>query len=256
MTLADPGTVLITGAAGGIGGALARRYARSGRTLGLHARSGERLQTITTECRAHGATVDEIIADIRDGEATAAAIAAFDNRHPVDLAILNAGISPVTDPRADLDGVRDVVATNSEGTLNVLLPLIERMRARRRGQIAIMGSLGARSQISASPAYSMSKAALETYGLALRETLAGAGIHVSVISPGFVRSAMSDRVEGPKPYLIEADTAASQIVRGLARDKARIAFPRTPALAAWLSAVLPPDLARRLEKPFNFRLRG
>jgi short-subunit dehydrogenase len=129
------------------------------------------------------------------------------------------------------------------------------MRARRRGQIALMGSVGARVGIAASPAYSASKAALETYGLALRSALARTGVKVSVISPGFVASPMSDRVEGRRLFLMRAEEAARRIERGLAANKARIAFPLPLAIAASVLSFLPYDLADRLVKPFAFRVR-
>src|SRR5262249_21155478 len=154
--------------------------------LGLIGRNRERLSAVAGKCRALGAAVEEMALDVTDRAAMSEALPAFDRRHPVDLVIANAGISPPTRTESDLAAMDEVLATNLAGALNTIAPLLEAMRARRHGQIALMGSVGARIGVAASPAYSASKAALETYGLALRSRLAADGVEVSVISPGFV----------------------------------------------------------------------
>jgi short-subunit dehydrogenase len=252
----SPGVIIITGASGGIGAALARAYAEPGRTLGLLARDAQKLAALADDCRKRGAVAETLVANVVERDAVAQVLRDFDERHPADLVIVNAGISPATLSDTGLESVDAILATNVSGAINTLVPLIERMRSRHRGQIALIGSLAARAGLASSPAYSMSKAALETYGLALRAVLAGDGVQVSVVSPGFVASPMSDRVEGRRPFLLSADKAARIIKAGLAANRARIAFPLPLALAAWFFSLLPPDLASRLQRPFGFRMRG
>jgi short-subunit dehydrogenase len=76
----------------------------------------------------------------------------------------------------------------------------------------------------------------------LRGSLQPEGIHVSVICPGFVRSRITRANRFHMPLLMDADRAARIIRRGLARDRARIAFPWPTYFAAWLGGCLPPSL--------------
>jgi short-subunit dehydrogenase len=252
----NPGVIVITGASGGIGAALARAYSAPGSTLGLLGRDEGKLAALADDCRDRGAVAESLVADVANRDAMTRVLRDFDERHPVDLVIVNAGISPATLSDTGLESIDDLLATNVGGAINTLAALIAQMRRRRRGQIALIGSLAARAGLASAPAYSMSKAALETYGLALRTVVAGDGVQVNVVSPGFVTSSMSDRVDGPRPFLLSADRAARIIQRGLAANRARISFPLPLALAAWFFALLPPDLAGRLQRPFGFRMRG
>ena len=116
------------------------------------------------------------------------------------------------------------------------------MQQRGHGQIALMSSAASFRGMPSAPAYSASKAAVRAYGEALRGTLAPAGIRVSVICPGFVRSRITGANRFRMPLLMDAGRAARIIRRGLARNKARIAFPFPTYFAAWLLGALPPGL--------------
>jgi short-subunit dehydrogenase len=129
-----------------------------------------------------------------------------------------------------------------------VLPL---MLARGRGQIAVMSSVAGIASLRDAPAYSASKSALLSYGLALRERLHGTGVRVSVLCPGYVTSPMSLQIRGWKPLEITADRAAERIVKGLARDRAVIAFPAPLVLAARLARLLPTGLRRWAMWPFQ-----
>src|SRR6185436_20774503 len=97
-----------------------------------------------------------------------------------------------------------------------------------------------------------SKAALKAYGEALRAPLALEGIGVTVVLPGFVKSAMSDELRIPKPFMMTAEEAARQIVTGLERNRARISFPLPLAFGSWLLSGLPEPAARRIVTLLGF----
>jgi short-subunit dehydrogenase len=251
----NPKSILITGGSSGIGAALALAYAGPGVFLALTGRDAARLEAVAEACRAKGAEVLAGRIDVRDGSALADWIAAIDRDHPLDLVVANAGISAGTGRFGETARqARDIMAVNVDGVVNTVLAASALMRPRRRGQIAIMSSLASYRGFPGAPAYCASKAAVRVWGEALRGSLAPEGIAVSVVCPGFVKSRMTDANDFPMPFLMEADKAAGIIRRGLAANRARIAFPRRLFAATWLLALLPPawtdPLLQRLpEKP-------
>jgi short-subunit dehydrogenase len=235
-----PQHVLITGASSGIGEALALYYAAPGTALALTGRDRERLAVAADACRTRGAVVENAAIDVTDREALRAWIERVDEARAVELVIANAGVSTGRGALGeDEAAIRRVLATNIEGVLNTVLPLLPRMIGRRRGQIALMSSLAAFRGLPTGPSYSASKAAVKALGEAWRLKLAPDGIRVSVICPGFVTTRMTARNNFRMPFLLSAEQAATIIARGLARDRGRIAFPLPMAALAWLAGALP-----------------
>ncbi len=250
-----PGTVVITGASSGIGQALALRYARDRATIGLIGRDQARLQNVAAECRSRGANVRSGEIDVRDRPELMRWLEAFDTATPIDLLIANAGVMEGTPPGGQIeppDAAYTLIQTNVLGTLNTVQPLLPKMMARGRGQIAIVSSIAGFIPLPDSPSYCASKAAVLNYGLALRALLHPYGIGVSVICPGYVTTPMMLRESGPKPFAVPADKAADLICRGLDRNQAVIAFPFFFALVTRIGGLLPDRLRRWTMRPFRF----
>ncbi|WP_181705300.1 SDR family NAD(P)-dependent oxidoreductase [Chthonobacter rhizosphaerae] len=247
-------SVVLTGASSGIGEALALELAAPGRALLLVGRDAERLAAVADRCRRAGANVDTALVDVRDAEALAATLLAFDDRHPVDLLIANAGVSaglaPGRGPEAP--GVsRRLLDINYGGMLNTVEPLLPRLIARRGGRIALVSSLAGLRALPDMPSYSGTKAAVRGYGVALRGWLARYGVGVTLVYPGFVTSPMSARHGGARPFEISAEKAARLIVRRLEKGRRVIAFPFPLALGIFLGNLLPPALSDLTMKPFE-----
>jgi short-subunit dehydrogenase len=239
----SPRSILITGASSGIGEALAMAYAGPGVNLALTGRDAPRLEAVAASCRLRGAAVQAKIIDVADREAMAAWIDEIDRAVPIDLVIANAGIGVgATDGLETEEQVRRVFGVNLGGALNTVLPMIPKLTARRRGQIALVSSLASFRGFPGSPTYCGSKAALRVWGEGLRGDLQPYGVEVSVICPGFVESRITARNEFPMPFLMSAARAAAIVKRGLARNRARIAFPFPMYFALWLLGTLPPLL--------------
>jgi short-subunit dehydrogenase len=240
---ARPKSILITGGSSGLGAALARAYAAPGVCLSLTGRDAGRLANVADECSIRGADVRAEAIDVLERERLAAWIAGRAAAVPLDLLIANAGVSAGTGGGGEDDAqTRRIMATNVDGVINTVLAALPSMRARRHGQIAIMASLAAFRGFPGAPAYCASKAAVRVWGEALRGQLAGDGIAVSVICPGYVKTPMTAVNRFSMPLLMESDKAAQIIRRGLARDKARIAFPWRMYALVRLIAALPPGL--------------
>ncbi len=248
----NPRSILITGASSGLGEALAMVYAAPGVTLALSGRDRGRLDGVAEACRAAGAAVSAEILDVTGADEVARWIEERHAQAPLDLVIANAGISGGTGGGVGATGesdeqVRRIFAVNLDGVVNTVLPAAALMRRREprdgvRGQIAIMSSLASFRGIPGVPTYSASKAAVRIYGEALRGALAGKGIEVSVICPGYVKTPMTAGNPYRMPFLMERERAAKIMKRGLAKGRARIAFPLRLYALVWLLAALPPAL--------------
>ncbi len=253
----NPKHVLLTGATGGVGRALALALAAPGVTLSIQGRDEERLAEVSRECRERGAAVSRSVLDIRDVQALHHWVLRGDDALPVDLVIANAGVSSSVqaDRGEHLEDVRRVFAVNTMGVVETVTPLAERMRKRGSGQIAVIGSLAGLLGLPSSPSYSASKGAVRLYGLALRARLRPLGVKVNVVTMGYVDSPMSRRYQGNQPLRCTAEQAAQRILRGLRRDKAEIVFPWLLVFGIRCLEVLPHDLgARILRRFFSFRV--
>ncbi len=242
-------SVLITGASSGIGAALAEAYAAPGVRLALCGRNAERLEDTAARCRAAGAEVACRVLSVTDAHAVAAWMAEADAAAPLDVVVANAGISAGTGGGAETaEQTRSIFAVNVDGVLNTVLPAVEVMRARGRGQIGIVASVAGFRGLPSAPAYCASKAAVKAWGEGLRGWLAPQGVGVSVILPGFVESRITAANRFPMPLLMPADRAARLIRRGLDRNVGRIAFPMPTVFFGWLMSVLPNAVVDRLTR--------
>jgi short-subunit dehydrogenase len=176
-------------------------------------------------------------------------IAEADQKTPLDLVIANAGISGGSGAGGETAAqVRELFAVNLHGVLNTVLPALGLMSARGRGQIALMASLAGFNGWPGAPAYGASKGAVRLYGEALRGAMAGSGVQVNVICPGFVRSPMTDVNNYPMPFLMNTEKAARIIARGLSKNRGRIAFPGATYILTGCVASLPFFLMEKILK--------
>ncbi len=235
----NPKNILISGAGSGIGRALAVSYSKAGVNLFLCGRNLEKLSHTKLLCEELKANVLLEILDVTNEEATKNWIERIEESYELDLVIANAGISAGTAGGPEsFAQVKKIFATNLGGVLNVTHPVIEKMRLRKRGQIALISSLAGFRGLPSSPAYSASKSAVRVYGEALRGNLAPLGILVNVICPGYIKTPMTDVNDFPMPFLMPVEQAAKIIKQGLAQNKSRIAFPFPLYFVVWFATLL------------------
>lgn len=237
--------ILITGASSGIGEALALEAAKRGAShLFLCGRNTERLEVVAAKCRSYGACVYAQVIDVTDEVAVREWIIRCDSIKPLELVFSNAGVATGAETEAN---IRRTFATNVNGNLNVVLPVLERFRqlpdGRGRRQVVITASIAGYAPLSTCPAYAGTKAAMKSWALSFRKPLAQEGIRMNVVCPGFIRSRITDRNTCPMPFFMEAEKAAKIIFNRVDRNIGLIAFPWQMRLATWFLSVCPWRLA-------------
>jgi short-subunit dehydrogenase len=251
--------VLITGASSGLGASFAEAYARPQTVLGLLGRDRRRLEGTANACEERGATVSAEAIDVTDAPAMAAWLCRFDREHPIDLLIANAGTSAGPDPDSPSEGVELAtrqIRVNLLGAINTVEPLLPALCARRSGHIAVVASIAAYRGLPYSPGYCASKAGLRAYAEGLRSRLEPRGIGMTIVCPGFFDSPMTDRFDGPTPFLRSADQAARIVKHGIDRGRRRVAFPWLLVLGLKFCDIVPAVIGDTILRHYRFRIHS
>ncbi len=236
----QPNSVLITGAATGIGAALARVYAGPGVHLFLNDINSAKLEPLCDICRQRGSTVSTTNINVVSMREMEDWILRSDSESPLELVIANAGISHGNIPHEETaDQIREVFDVNLNGMLNTVLPVLPLMRKRGKGQIGVMSSLACMQGLPHSPSYSASKAAIRTFAQGVHARVRREGITVTAIIPAFVKTPMTSGNLFQMPWILEADEAAVIIKRKLAQGRSEFVFPLPYALSSWIMTFLP-----------------
>lgn len=219
----------ITGASTGIGRAVALRYARAGWTVAASARDASALAALAADASGLPGRIMPVPLDVTDLAACKAVVERIERESgAIDSAILNAGTHLPVDARTfSSQTFRKLFEVNVFGAVHGIEALLPVMLARRRGQIAIVASVAGYRGLPTASAYGASKAALINMAEALHLDLAGQGVDVRLVCPGFVKTPLTDRNPFPMPFLMEADAAADRMFRGLSEGRSfEITFPR------------------------------
>jgi short-subunit dehydrogenase len=241
-----PLRVVITGASSGIGAALARHYAGAQTTLALIARREDELARLAGSLA--GAAVTYPL-DVADAAALERAARDFVARYGApDLVIAAAGVSVGThgDELGELGKLRRVLEVNTTGLAATLAAFAPAMRAAGRGTLVGIASVAGFRGIPGAGAYSASKAAAIAWLESLRNELAGSGVAVVTICPGYVDTPMTRVNRYRMPFLLGADDAARRIVRAIAARRRFAVIPWQMALVGRLLRMLPAPLYDRL----------
>jgi short-subunit dehydrogenase len=199
---------LITGAAGGLGGHLARALSKEGCSLLITDLPGDALEARERELSASGAQVTAFGADLRDPGQLGGLGARIENESgPIDVLVNNAGIE-LTAPFVDYtdEEIDAVLQVNLLAPMSLIRQAVPGMIERGRGHVVTMASLAGRLSPAYMATYGMTKAALIALTQSLRAEHVGDPVGFSAICPGFVRGA------GMVEPLIEAGTEFSSTV--------------------------------------------
>jgi NAD(P)-dependent dehydrogenase (short-subunit alcohol dehydrogenase family) len=219
-------TALITGAGSGIGRALARLYAKQGCAIAALDRHEDGLRSLAAEMpdtKLAWACADvtqptELLAAVRDLEARTG---------PTDLLIASAGIGLETSGlHYSIDAMNKVLNVNLLGVSNSIGAVLPGMIERGRGQLVAISSIASYRGLPKMLAYSASKAGVNAIMDGLRVELAPLGIHVTTICPAWVKTPMTQHLEGKLEHILEVDDAAREIAYAIDNKLPFYTFPR------------------------------
>jgi short-subunit dehydrogenase len=248
---------LVTGASSGLGEGLARQLAAGGIHVFLAARRLDSLEALRDELGRAGCSTTAVRIDVADTEATVAKIREIDLETPLDLVIANAGVGANHEAQAPyaLEAIRDAFHTNFCGAAATLTAVLPQMVARKRGHLVGIGSLASLGPLPQSAAYCTPKAGLHMLLECLRLDTADAGIVVTNVQVGFVKTPMLEGVTHPLPGLMSVEEASKTIVEGILDGREDIVFPKALAWATKAAANLPRFVQKSVARTTANRLR-
>ena len=241
--------LFITGASGGLGQALAARYAQAGWRLALVAR---RTDAVEAWVRTQGLAPERWAvygADLQDIDSiVAAGRRCMAEQGLPDVVIANAGISIGMDTaaRPDLDVMRDTFAVNNTGLAATFHPFLAAMRARRAGSLVGIASVAAIRGLPGHGAYCASKAAVVAYCESLRGECRGSGVRVVTIVPGWIATPLTAGNRYAMPFLMQPAVFADRAFRAIDSGIGYRVIPWQMGLVAKLLRLLPNPLFDRL----------
>lgn len=249
--------VFITGASSGIGAALARGYAAQGATLGLVARSAEKLDALIESLPGDRSRYFALPADVTQRHEIFAAAKRFEELSGgTTLVIANAGMSHgvKTEYEEDLDVLEAVYRLNVFAMAYTFHAFIGPMKQRGYGRLVGLGSVAGIRGLPGSEAYCASKSAVITYCESLRVEMRKYGIGVSTICPGFVRTPLTALNPYKMPFLMEPDDFAEKAIAAISAGKSYAVIPWEMGILAKILRLLPNSLfdrilANRKQKP-------
>ena len=237
---------VLTGACGGLGQALARRLLAGGARVALIGLDRGRLQSLQALAPERTAVYTPDVSAPAQMQACAADWLA--RAGTPELVIANAGVAGGFDTAeaADLAVMRRMLEINLLGVACTFQPFLAPMQAAGRGALVGIASLAGRRGLPGNGAYCASKAGLIVYLQSLRAEQRPAGLQVTTVSPGYLRTALTAGNRFAMPGLMEPDDAAARILAGVAAGREHLVLPRRLGWLASALALLPERLHERI----------
>jgi short-subunit dehydrogenase len=237
--------VLLTGATGGIGAAIARAFAERGADLVLSGRRAEVLEPL-----AHEVGGRAVVCDLSD---RADVTRLIESAGDVDVLVANAA-NPASGTLTELsqEQIDRMLEVNLRAPIALARALAPPMCSRRRGQMVFISSLAGKTAAPASSVYSATKFGLRGFALGLREDLRPHGVGVSVVLPGFISDAgmfADAQVELPRGVGTRSpEQVAAAVIQAIERNRAELdVAPLGLRLGAGFASVAP-ELAARVQR--------
>ncbi|HEX6569420.1 MAG TPA: SDR family oxidoreductase [Acidimicrobiales bacterium] len=268
MTAATPrsawSTALVTGASSGIGRAIVRRLAAEGTDIVAVARDPARLEALAadlTDAGAGGVEVEVLVADLADpDDLRRVEERAADPERPIDLVVNNAGFGTYGDfAGLDVDGEEREIAVNVTAVVRLTHAALGAMLARGRGAVMNVSSVAGLQATPGNATYGATKAFVASFGEAVAGELAGSGVTLTTVLPGFTRTEFQERAgiagrEIPGPAWMSAEDVAAQALAAARTGRPWLVPGALNKALVAAAGPVPRSLKRRLAARFARRL--
>ena len=238
-------TIWITGASTGIGRALAIKFAKNGWNVAASARR----ENLLKELEELNQDIYSFPLDVTDKEKCKEVFKKIEDKFKtIDISFFSTGTwDPGKEKEIDVEQIENVMKVNFFGTLNCIKSVEKYYRNKKSGHISIVSSIAGYRGLPNSTGYGPSKSALNNLAESLFFDFKRYGVRVSLISPGFIKTPMTDKNDFKMPFLRTTDFAADKIYEGLINsNKFEIHFPKQLTLILKLLRILPYTLYLKL----------
>ena len=237
--------IWITGASSGIGKALAIKFAEKGWIVAASARRENLLEDLNKfNPNIYSFPLD--VTEIENCKLVANKI--IEKFGGIDICVFGTGMhDPKSEKRFNLNKIREIMEVNYFGTMNSINSIYEYFSEKKNGQISIISSVAGYRGLPAAGAYCASKAALTSYAESLNFDMQMKNVKVSLISPGFIKTPMTDQNDFPMPMIKSPEFAANEIFKGLTEKKSfEIHFPKAFTYFLKFLQILPSSIYFKL----------
>ena len=230
--------IWITCASTGIGKAIAIKFSKNGWNVAISARRLELLEEISKQNQ----NVYSFPLDVTNKDDCHKVFTEIKNKlGKIDLCVFSTGTwDPKKEKEIDVEQIENVMKVNFFGTLNCIKSVEKYYRERKNGHISIVSSIAGYRGLPNSTGYGPSKSALNNLAESLFFDFKRYGVRVSLISPGFIKTPMTDKNDFKMPFLKTVEYAAEKIFEGLTKTKQfEIHFPKQLTLILKFLKILP-----------------
>ena len=221
----DKKIIWITGASSGIGKALSIKFAENGWIVAASARR----ENLLNELKQINQNIYPFPLDVTEIEnCKTVAKKILEQFKNIDICVFGTGMhDPKSEKTFNLKKIREIMEVNYFGTMNSINSIYEYFSEKKSGQISIISSVAGYRGLPAAGAYCASKAALTSFAESLNFDMLKKNVRVSLISPGFIKTPMTDQNDFPMPMIKSPEFAANEIYKGLTIKKTfEIHFPK------------------------------
>jgi len=230
--------IWITGASSGIGKALAIKFANEGWQVAASARR----ESLLNELSDKNPNIRAFPLDVTNIEKCKFIFKEIIKKYRnIEICVFGTGIhDPRSEKKFNLEKIRKIMEVNFFGTINSINSVYDYFSEKKSGQISIISSVAGYRGLPAAGAYCASKSALTSYAESLYFEMKRKSVRVSLISPGFIKTPMTDQNDFPMPMIKSPEFAANQIYLGLIKKKSfEIHFPKSFTFLMKIIRILP-----------------
>ena len=234
-------TIWITGGSTGIGKALAIKFASKGWNVAVSARREELLNELSDQYE----NISAFPLDVTDKQKCAEVFDQIKKKYEdIDICFFSTGTwNPKKEKEIDVEQIEDVFKINFFGTVNTIKAVEQYFRDRKKGTITIVSSIAGYRGLPNSTGYGPSKSALNNLAESLYFDFKRFGVRVCLVSPGFIKTPMTDKNDFKMPFIKTTDYAADKIYDGLINKNVfEIHFPKSLTVILKILSFLPSKL--------------